>query len=216
VDAVMKDALDVLKGAGAILVDPADLPNMDKVGEFETTVMLYEFKDGLNAYLARLGPKAPVRSLADIIAFNDRNKKKEMPFFGQNTQVKSEAKEALAAKEYLEALEKCRTLARKEGIDAVMDKHKLDALVAPTEAPAWITDLVDGDRSLGTSSAAAAVAGDPSITVPAGFIFGLPVGISFFGRAWSEGTLLKLAYAFELATKTRKPPRFLATAELKK
>jgi amidase len=171
VDAVMSDALDVLKRQGAILVDPADLPNMDKVGELETTVMLYEFKEGLNAYLARLGPKAPVRSLPDVIAFNERNRKKEMPFFGQNTHVKAEAKGTLTSKEYLEALEKCRTLARKDGIDGVMDKHKLDALVAPTEGPAWLTDLVVGDRSLSSSSTAAAVAGYPSITVPAGFVF---------------------------------------------
>jgi amidase len=215
VDAVMSDALDVLKRQGAILVDPADLPNMDKVGEFETTVMLHEFKEGLNAYLVRLGPKAPVRSLADVIAFNERNRKKEMPFFGQNTFVKAEAKGPLTSKEYLEALEKCRTLARKDGIDAVMDKHKLDALVAPTEGPAWLTDLVDGDRSLSSSSTGAAVAGYPSITVPAGFVFALPVGISFFGRAWSEPVLLKLAYAFEQATKRRTPPSFLATADLR-
>jgi amidase len=214
VDAVLHDALDALKRQGATLVDPADIPNMDKVGDPENLVLLYELKADLNAYLARLGPKAPVRSLQEVIAFNERNRKQEMPFFGQDRFVKAEAKGPLTSKEYLEALEKCRQLARREGIDAVMDKHKLDALVAPTEGPAWLTDLVVGDRTLCNSSTAAAVAGYPSITVPAGFVFGLPVGISFFGRAWSEPTLLKLAYAFEQATKLRKPPRFRATAAL--
>jgi amidase len=216
VDAVINEALEVLKRAGATLVDPAEIPNMDKVGDAENTVLLYEFKANLNAYLAGLGAKAPVHSLEELIVFNERNKKKEMPYFGQNTFVKAQAKGPLTEKEYLEALAKCRLLARTEGIDAVMDKHKLDAFVAPTEGPAWMTDLVDGDHSLGTSSTTAAVAGYPSVTVPAGFVFGLPVGISFFGRAWSEATLLKFAYAYEQATKMRKPPRFLATADLMK
>jgi amidase len=214
VDAVMKEALDVLKREGAMLVDPADIPNMDKVGEPENTVLLYELKADLNSYLARLGPGAPVHSLEEVIAFNERHKEKEMPYFGQDRFIKAQAKGPLTDKEYLEALEKCRRLARTEGIDAVLDKHKLDALVAPTEGPPCLTDLVVGDRFLCNSSTAAAVACYPSITVPAGFVFGLPVGLSFFGRAWSEPTLLKLALAFEQATKVRKAPRFLATADL--
>ena len=214
VDLLMKDALAVLKGQGAVLVDPVEIKSFGQLGNAEEIVLHYELKADMNAYLARLGPNAPVHTLKEIIEFNEKNKKTEMPYFAQDTFVKAEAKGPLTSKEYLGALEKCRKLVRKEGIDAAMTKHKLDALVAPTDSPAWLTDLVDGDHFLGGSSTAAAVAGYPSVTVPAGFNFGLPVGVSFFAGAWSEPTLIKLAYAFEQATKFRKPPRFLPTVDL--
>ena len=211
VDALMEQSLDVLKKQEAILIDPADIDTFGKFDDSEGLVLLYELKADLNAYLARLGPGSPVRTLKDIIDFNERNRDKEMPYFGQDLFIKSEAKGPLTEKEYLDALSKNHQLARTEGIDALMDKHQLDAIVAPTGSPAWLTDLVDGDHFGGGSSTAAAVAGYPNINVTAGSIFGLPVGISFFGRAWSEPTLIKIAYAFEQATKARKAPRFLRT-----
>jgi amidase len=198
-----------LKKQGAVLVDPADIETFGKFDESEATVLLYEFKAGLNAYLARLGPGALVRTLKDVIDFNERNREREMPYFGQDLFIKAEAKGPLTEKEYLDAVTKSRQLARTDGIDALMDKHQLDAIVAPTGSPAWLTDLIDGDHFSGGSSTAAAVAGCPNINVTAGFISGLPVGISFFGRAWSEPVLVKLAYSFEQATKARQRPRFL-------
>jgi amidase len=214
-DPVIEDALGAMKRAGAILVDPVKIESLGKLGDAETAVLLYELKADLNAYLARLGPDAPVHTLKEIIEFNEKNNKQEMPYFGQDNFIKAQAKGPLTSKEYINARKHNLRLARAEGIDAAMKKHKLDALVAPTEGPAWVTDLVTGDHFLGSSSTAAAVACYPSVTVPAGYVFGLPVGISFFGRAWSEPVLIKLAYAFEQATKLRKPPQFLPTADLR-
>ena len=211
VDALMEQSLAVMKQQGATLVDPADIETLGKFDESELLVFMYELKADLNAYLARLGPGAPVRTLQDIIDFNDRNRQKEMPFFGQDLFLKAQAKGPLTEKAYTDALAKNHQLARTEGIDALMDKHQLDAIVAPTGGPAWLTDLVNGDHVAGGSSNAAAVAGYPNINVTAGFLSGLPVGISFFGRAWSEPTLIKIAYSFEQATKARQAPKFLPT-----
>jgi amidase len=211
VDALMEQSLDAMKKQGATLVDPADIETLGKFDESELLVFMYELKADLNAYLAKLGPNAPVRTLKEIIEFNDRNRQKEMPYFGQDLFLKAEAKGPLTEKAYLDALDKNRQLSRTEGIDATMDKYHLDAIVAPTGGPAWLTDLVNGDHVAGGSSNAAAVAGYPNINVTAGFISGLPVGLSFFGRAWSEPTLIRLAFAFEQATKARQAPRFLST-----
>jgi amidase len=212
VDRLMNNLIDEMKHAGAEIVDPTDLPSHGKFDDTEFTVLLYELKTDLNGYLAAR-PGAPA-SLKDVIHFNERNKEKEMPYFGQDIFLKAESKGPLTSKEYTDALEANHRLTRKEGIDAVMDQFKLDAIMAPTGCPAWLTDLVNGDHAPGGSSNAAAVAGYPDISVPAGFIFGLPVGISFFGRAWSEPTLFKIAYGFEQMTTARKAPQFLAAINL--
>ncbi len=209
---LMEGALAELKRLGAEVIDPADLPSNGKLGGAEMEVLLYEFKADLDAYLAGLGPGAPVHSLKDVIEFNERHAATEMPYFGQDIMLKAQAKGPLTDQAYRDASEKCRRLMRREGIDAIMEQHKLDALVAPTTGPAHVTDFVYGDRDTGGSTTAAAVAGYPSITVPLGFVAGLPVGVSFFGRAWSEPVLLKLAFAFEQATKIRQPPLFLPAA----
>jgi amidase len=213
VDKLMADAIDVMKRLGAEIIDPADIPTAGKFDDSEFEVLLYEFKADLNAYLAALGERAPVHSLKEIIAFNDKNADKEMPYFGQEIMLKAEAKGGLNDPAYRKALARNLRMSRTEGIDAVMTKHKLDALVAPTGGPSWKTDLVNGDHFTGGFSTPTAVAGYPHITVPAGFVYGLPVGISFAGRAWAEPVLIRLAYAYEQATTHRRAPKFLPNIE---
>jgi amidase len=210
VDKLMEELLSEMKKLGAVLVDPADIPTSGKFDDSEFEVLLYEFKADLNAYLAGLGPQAPVRSLKDVIAFNEKNRDREMPYFGQDIMVKAEAKGPLTSKPYIAALRKNHLLTRAQGIDFVMKKNRLDALIAPTGGPPWPTDWINGDHFTGGYSSASAVAGYPHITVPAGYVFGLPVGISFFGGAFSEPKLIKIAYAFEQATKARRTPQFLS------
>jgi len=211
-DQLMNNLISAMKQQGAEIIDPADLPTHGKFDDTEFLVLLYELKADLNAYLSGR-PGAP-GSLKDIIEFNEHNSDKEMPYFGQDIFIKAEAKGPLSSKEYTDALEANHRLSRQEGIDAVMDQFHLDAIMAPTAGPAWLTDFANGDHAVGGSSNAAAVAGYPDITVPAGFVFGLPVGISFFGRAWSEPTLLRIAYGFEQTIQARRPPRFLPTLKL--
>ena len=216
VDRVVESAIEAMRAAGAVIVDPVDLRPaasgaVANMGAAETEVLLYEFKADLNTYLSARGPDAEVRSLAGLIAFNERNADEEMPYFGQERLIEAEARGPLSAPRYLTALAAARRLSRADGIDRTMDEQQLDAIIGPTGGPAWVTDLVNGDHFGGSSSAYPAVAGYPNITVPAGDVHGLPVGVSFFGRAWSEPTLIQIAYGFEQTTQARRVPRFLFT-----
>lgn len=213
-DRLVEEALVALTRLGAVLVDPADIPKAGDYDDEEYDVLLHEFKDGINAYLADLPGSEGPRSLVELIAFNDLARDREMPFFGQEIFLQAQEKGPLTSHAYRKARETCIRLSRHKGLDAVLDAHRLDALVAPTGSPAWPIDLVNGDHYLGSFSQPAAVAGYPHITVPAGFAFGLPVGLSFVGRAWSEPLLLKLAFAFEQATRHRRAPALLPTADL--
>ncbi|HEV7889993.1 MAG TPA: amidase [Pyrinomonadaceae bacterium] len=215
VDKLMADAIDVMKREGATIVDPADLPTHGKFDAPEFEVLLFEFKADLNKYLASLQPGDHPRTLKALIEFNERNRDREMPYFGQELFIRAEGKGPLTDPAYLKALRSSKLLSQAQGIDAVMTKNRLDALVAPTGGPAWTTDLINGDHFTGGSSTPAAVAGYPNVQVPAGYVYGLPVGISFFGRAFTEAKLIRLAYAYEQATKHRQPPRLLPEANLR-
>ena len=214
VDALMKDALDVIKQLGATLVDPADMPTAGKYDDSELDVLLYEFKADLNKYLADANPNVKSRTLADLIKFNEENRDREMPYFGQELFEQAEKKGPLTSAKYKAALAKNHRLSRAEGIDATLKKYKCDALVAPTGGPVWPTDLINGDHFTGGYSTPSAVAGYPHITVPAGLVFGLPVGLSFFAGAWSEAKLIKYAYAYEQASKARRKPQFLPSVKV--
>ena len=208
-DRVVNEAIAMMKSRGAVIIDPADIPTAGTFDDSEFDVLLYEFKADLNKYLAGLKPNIRARTLKDLIDFNERNRAREMPFFGQEIFVMAQKKGPLTEKKYRDALAKNHRKSRAEGIDATMTKYRLDAIVAPTGSPAWPIDLVNGDHFTGASSTPAAVAGYPNINVPAGFAYGLPVGMSMMGRPWSEPTLIRIAYSFEQATHHRKPPRFL-------
>ncbi len=212
---VAEMAMAAMKKAGAEVIDPVEIPPLEELGEAEWEVLLYEFKAELNKYLARLGPAAPHGTISDLIAFNEANRGREMQYFGQEIFLKAQEKGPLTENKYIQALESCRRISAEEGIDAVIREHNLDALIAPTTDPAYPTDLINGDHYTGGgSSILPAVAGYPHITVPAGHVFGLPVGVSFIGPAWSEPRLIALAYAFEQVTKHRREPRFLTEPDL--
>lgn len=209
VDEVIERALATLRARGALLVDPVELGHADDLADAELEVLLHECKQGLPAWLAEFAPDAPVTTLNDVIAWNERHRDTEMQWFGQELFEQAEGRGGLTDPIYLDALARCSRLARDEGIDRALAEHRLDALVAPTGGPAWLTDLVNGDRYTGGFSSPAAVAGCPHVTVPAGFVHGLPIGLSFVGPAWSEPLLIGLGYAFEQATRARQPPTFV-------
>jgi len=211
VSALFEDAVRELARLGAEIVDPVEVAHTKDVGDPELEVLLYEFKADIDAYLKSLGHPGGPQTLADLIAFNEANREREMPFFGQEIFLKAQEKGPLTSPAYKEALETCRRLARAEGLDPLLEGKSLDAIVAPTGGPAWLIDPVNGDYYTGGDSTPAAVSGYPSVTVPMGFVAGLPVGLTFIGRPWSEGGLIRRAYAFEQATRHRRPPRFQAT-----
>lgn len=216
-DRLAQAAIADLKKLGAEIVDPVEIPTLGKFEEDEISVLQYEFGPDLKRYFEWLGPSAPVHSLEDVIRFNETRRDQELAYFGQDIMTISAKKGPTTSADYKQRLGRYRRLAGADGIDAVMTKYKLDALVAPTGSPAWLTDLVNGDRFPGDETAPSSItsiAGYPQITVPMGSYKGLPVGLSFFGRAWSEPTLIKLAFAYEQATKHRKPPRFAPTVDL--
>jgi amidase len=214
VDRIMEDCLAVIKEQGAEIVDPANVEIGEELGETELEVLYYEFKADLNNYLEGLGAQAPVHSLQEVIEFNERHSDQMMPHFGQERMLAAQGKGPLTEAAYIKALETNLRKTRDEGIDKTLRDHQLDAIVAPSGGPAWLTDWINGDHYGGGSSSPAAVAGYPNITVPAGFIHGLPVGISFFTGAFQEPALFRIAYSFEQATKVRRPPMFLPTAGL--
>jgi amidase len=214
VDRLMTESIEVIKGLGAVIVDPADMETTGKYDDTETEVLKYELKADLNKYLGGLAPNVKYRTLADLIKFNEENREREMPWFGQELFEQSQKLGPLTSEKYRKALKKNHRLSRTEGIDAVMGKHRLDAVIAPTGGPVWPTDLLNGDHFTGGYSTPSAVAGYPHVTVTAGMVHGLPVGLSFFAGAWTEARLIGYAYAFEQATKARKAPRFLPTAQL--
>ncbi len=213
ITAIFESAIDVMKQLGAVIVDPANVPNFNKFGVTETDVLHFEFKADLNKYLA--GSNSRLRTMEEIIKFNDENKESVLKYFGQEHMITAQSKNSLRDKKYREALAKNLLLTRKNGIDAAMKKYKLDAIIVPSGGPSWMIDLVNGDAINWDmeSTSPAAVAGYPHITVPAGYIFGLPVGLSFFAGAWQEANLIKFAYAFEQASKIRRAPEFLETAK---
>ncbi|WP_317201374.1 amidase [Janthinobacterium sp.] len=213
-DAVIEEALLALAAQGAILVDPVQLPNLNKYADSETAVLLHEFKADLAVYLKEYAPDASVADMAGLIAFNEKHEASELRYFGQEYLQRAQATTGLDSKEYLEALANNGRYARDEGIDQVLREHRLDALVAPTGGPAWLTDFINGDHFGESFSTPAAVAGYPHVTVPAGFVHGLPVGLSFVGAAYSEAALIGMAYAFEQATLHRRAPQFLASVSL--
>jgi len=212
-DPILQNAVDALKREGAEVVDPVEFPTLGQTDDAEYEVLLYEFKADLEAYFAGR-PGAAVRTLDDLIAFNVKNADREMPYFAQEIVERAAKKGPLTDKAYLEALAKCRELMREKGIDAVITEHKLDALLVLTNGPAHLTDLVNGDSFSGSSSSPAAVAGYPTITLPAGYVFGLPVGVSLIGKAWGEPELIRLAYGLEQALGMRKAPKLLPTAPI--